>query len=161
MPRAQLCARRPDLTSWIVAGRAAIHRFFLASDGILHGEGHRSKLVANMTTSRMVIPRGRVSINSTTLRTLLASSRLHDSLASISFSGSQSANSTLMTGSGEIEPTRMPSFARSARVPCFRSGASSGLACAFDPIASAFRARATVSISPDETDLKLRAIGPK
>jgi hypothetical protein len=35
-----------------------------------------------MTTSRIVIPRGRVSMNITTFATSLASSRLPDSLAS-------------------------------------------------------------------------------
>ena len=61
-----------------------------------------------MTTSRIVMPRGRVNMNVTTFATSLASSRLPDSLASFSFSGGQSASSALMTGPGEIEPTRMP-----------------------------------------------------
>src|SRR5712664_734016 len=61
-----------------------------------------------MITSRIVMPRGRVSMNVTTLATSLASSRLPDSLASFSFSGGQSASSALMTGPGETEPTRMP-----------------------------------------------------
>jgi hypothetical protein len=69
---------------------------------------YRSKLVGSMTTSRIVTPRGRVSMNVITLATSLASSRLPDSLASLSFSGGQSASSALMTGPGEIEPTRMP-----------------------------------------------------
>src|SRR3954451_21020587 len=55
-----------------------------------------------MTTSPIVMPRGRVSINITTSATSLASSRLPDSLASFSFSGGQSASSALMTGPGEI-----------------------------------------------------------
>jgi hypothetical protein len=55
-----------------------------------------------MTTSRIVMPRGRVNMNVTTFATSLASSRLPDS------SGGQSASSALMTGPGEIEPTRMP-----------------------------------------------------
>jgi hypothetical protein len=55
-----------------------------------------------MTTSRMVIPRGRVSMNITTLATSLASSKLPDSFASINFSSGQSARSALMTGPGEI-----------------------------------------------------------
>jgi hypothetical protein len=50
----------------------------------------------------------RVSMNITTAATSLASSRLPDSLASFSFSGGQSASNALMTGPGEIEPTRMP-----------------------------------------------------
>ena len=61
-----------------------------------------------MTTSRIVIPRGRVNMNVTTFATSLASSRLPDSLASFSFSGGQSASRALMMGPGEIEPTRMP-----------------------------------------------------
>ena len=61
-----------------------------------------------MITSRMVIPRGRVSMNITTLATSLASSKLPDSFASFNFSSGQSARSALMTGPGEIEPTRMP-----------------------------------------------------
>jgi hypothetical protein len=61
-----------------------------------------------MTTSRMVIPRGRVSMNITTLATSLGSIRLPDSLASFNFSSGQSAISAVMTGPGEIEPTRMP-----------------------------------------------------
>ena len=52
--------------------------------------------------------RGRVSMNVTTLATSLASSRLPDSFASFNFSGGQSAKSAVMTGPGEIEPTRMP-----------------------------------------------------
>ena len=40
--------------------------------------------------------------------TSLASNRLPDSLASSSFSGAQSASSALMTGPGEIAPTRIP-----------------------------------------------------
>ncbi len=66
--------------------------------------------MGSMTTSRMVIPRGRVSMNITTLATSLASSRLPDSFASFNFSSGQSARSALMTGPGEIEPTRMPSL---------------------------------------------------
>jgi hypothetical protein len=61
-----------------------------------------------MTTSRIVMPRGRVSMNIITLATSLASSRLPDPRASFSFSGGQSASSVLMTGPGETEPTRMP-----------------------------------------------------
>ena len=61
-----------------------------------------------MTTSRIVMPRGRVSMNITTFATSLASSRLPNSLASFSLSGGQSASNALMTGPGEIEPTRMP-----------------------------------------------------
>ena len=61
-----------------------------------------------MTTSRIVMPRGRVNMNVTTFATSLGCSRLPDSLASFSFSGGQSASSALMTGPGEIEPTRMP-----------------------------------------------------
>jgi hypothetical protein len=55
-----------------------------------------------MTTSRTVMPRGRVNMNVTTFAPSLASSRLPDSLASFSFSGGQSASSALMTGPGEI-----------------------------------------------------------
>jgi 5-aminolevulinate synthase len=44
-----------------------------------------------MTTPRIVMPRGRVSMNVSTFATSLASSRLPDSLASFSFSGGQSA----------------------------------------------------------------------
>ena len=55
------------------------------------------KLVGSMTTSRMVIPRGRVSMNITTLATSLASIRLPDSFASFNFSSGQSARSALMT----------------------------------------------------------------
>ena len=68
----------------------------------------RSKFVGSMTTSQIVMPRDRVSMNITTLATSPASSRLPASLASFSFSGGQSASSALMTGPGEIEPTRMP-----------------------------------------------------
>ncbi len=56
--------------------------------------------MGSMTTSRIVMPRGRVSMNVTTLATSLASSRLPDSLGSFSFSGGQSASSALMTGPG-------------------------------------------------------------
>ena len=52
------------------------------------------------------MPRGRVSTKSTTSATSLDSSRLADSLASCSFSGGQSAGNALMTGPGEIDPTR-------------------------------------------------------
>jgi hypothetical protein len=52
--------------------------------------------------------RGRVSMNVTTFATSLASSRLPDSLACSSFSAGQSLSSAVMTGQGEIEPTRMP-----------------------------------------------------
>ena len=45
--------------------------------------------MGSMTTSRIVMPRGRVSMNIITLATSLASSRLPDSLASFSFSGGQ------------------------------------------------------------------------
>jgi hypothetical protein len=65
-------------------------------------DSQRSKLVGSMTTSRMVIPRGRVSMNITTLATSLASSKLPDSFASFNFSSGQSARSALMTGPGEI-----------------------------------------------------------
>jgi hypothetical protein len=51
-------------------------------------------------TSRIVMPRGRVSINNTTFATSLASSRLPDALASASFSAGQSASSAVMTGPG-------------------------------------------------------------
>ena len=61
-----------------------------------------------MTTSRIVMPRGRVSMNNTTFATSRASSRLPDALASSSFAGGQSASRALTTGPGEIEPTRMP-----------------------------------------------------
>ena len=61
-----------------------------------------------MTTSRIVMPRGRVSMNITTFATSAASKRLPDSLASFSFSGGQSASNALMTGPGEIDPMRMP-----------------------------------------------------
>jgi predicted enzyme related to lactoylglutathione lyase len=65
--------------------------FFFAISGLK--DSQRSKLVGSMTTSRMVIPRGRVSMNITTLATSLASSRLPDSLASFNFSSGQSARS--------------------------------------------------------------------
>ncbi len=58
--------------------------------------------------SRMVVPRGRVSMNINASATSLASSRLPLALASRSFSSGQSASSALMKGPGEIEPTRMP-----------------------------------------------------
>ena len=64
--------------------------------------------MGSITTSRMVIPRGRVNMNITTLATSLASIRLSDFFASFNFSSGQSARSALMTGPGEIEPTRMP-----------------------------------------------------
>ena len=47
--------------------------------------------MGSMTTSRMVIPRGRVSMNIITLATSLASIRLPDSFASFNFSSGQSA----------------------------------------------------------------------
>jgi hypothetical protein len=53
--------------------------------------------VGSMTTSRIVMPCGRVSMNVTTLATSLGSSKLPDSLASFSFSGGQSASNALMT----------------------------------------------------------------
>jgi hypothetical protein len=49
-------------------------------------DSQRSKLVGSMITLRMVIPRGRVSMNITTLATSLASSKLPDSFASFNFS---------------------------------------------------------------------------
>jgi hypothetical protein len=49
-------------------------------------DSQRSKLVGGMITSRKVIPRGRVSMNITTLATSLASSKLPDSFASFNFS---------------------------------------------------------------------------
>jgi hypothetical protein len=58
-----------------------------------------------MTTSRIVMPRGRVSMKMMTLATSAASSRLPDSLASCSFSAGQSAMSAVMTGPGEVAPT--------------------------------------------------------
>ena len=73
---------------------------FFAISGLK--DSQRSKLVGSMTTSRMVIPRGRVSMNITTLATSLASSKLPDSFASFNFSSGQSARSALMTGPGEI-----------------------------------------------------------
>ena len=56
-----------------------------------------------MTTSRIVMPRGRVSIKIITFATWLASNRLPNSMASLSFSGGQSASNALMTGPGEME----------------------------------------------------------
>ena len=43
-----------------------------------------------------------------TFATSLAASRLPDSLASFSYSAGQSASGALITGPGEVEPTRMP-----------------------------------------------------
>jgi hypothetical protein len=71
-----------------------------------------------MTTSRIVMPRGRVSMNITTFATSPASSKLPDSLASFSFSAGQSARSALMTGPGEIEPMRMPCLKTWRRTVC-------------------------------------------
>ena len=64
------------------------------------------------------MPRGRVSMNSTTLATSLASIRLPLALASASFSSGQSASSEVMTGPGEIEPTRMPCLNTWRRTVC-------------------------------------------
>jgi hypothetical protein len=50
-----------------------------------------------MTTSPMVIARGRVSMNITTLATSLASNRLPDFFASFNFSSGQSVRSALLT----------------------------------------------------------------
>ncbi len=71
-----------------------------------------------MTISRIVMPRGRVSMKSTAFATSLASSRLPDAFASASFSAGQSASNALMTGPGEIEPTRMPCLNTWRRTVC-------------------------------------------
>jgi hypothetical protein len=53
-----------------------------------------------MTTSRIVMPRGRVSMNITTFATSVASSRPPDSLASFSFSGRPVREQSANDGSG-------------------------------------------------------------
>lgn len=82
------------------------------------GAPYRSKFVGISTTSRMVNPRCRVSMNSMASATSLGSMRLPASLASFNFSSGQSARRALITGPGETEPTLMPCLKTCRRTVC-------------------------------------------
>ena len=64
------------------------------------------------------MPRGRVSMKVMTSPTSAGSSRLPDARASASLSAGQSASSPVITGPGEIAPTRMPCLKTCRRVVC-------------------------------------------
>ena len=64
------------------------------------------------------MPRGRVSMNSSTSATSAASMRLPLVLASASLSAGQSASRPVTTGPGETEPTRMPCLNICRRTVC-------------------------------------------
>ena len=103
--QSSIARRYQDLPHWS-AGRPAPQRNRRAALRLRSVSKRRStalrkrqssKLVGSMTTSRMVIPRGRVSMNITILATSLASIRQPDSFTSFNFSSGQSVRSALMT----------------------------------------------------------------